>query len=145
MIPSPGSGKSEKTVRFLAGINMILDTSILIYAAAREFPEWDVFLSSGQFAASVITRIEALGFTRRDETEKTALNALFAKLRVLPLSDTVANQAIDLRQQRKMSLADAIIAATALVHGLPLVTRNVGDYKHIAEINIINPFELKAS
>ena len=35
---------------------------------------------------------------------------------------------------------DAIIAATALVHGLRLVTRNVDDLKHIDGLEWINPF-----
>jgi predicted nucleic acid-binding protein len=39
-----------------------------------------------------------------------------------------------------MGLADAIIAATALVHQLPLVTRNVDDFKHVAGLEIVNPF-----
>jgi toxin FitB len=37
-------------------------------------------------------------------------------------------------------LADAIIAATALVHNLPLVTRNETDFKHVAGLRVINPF-----
>ena len=47
---------------------------------------------------------------------------------------------ITLRQQKKMSLGDAIIAATALTHALPLVTRNVQDFRHIAGLKLINPF-----
>jgi predicted nucleic acid-binding protein len=39
-----------------------------------------------------------------------------------------------------MGLGDAIIAATALEYDLPLVTRNEDDFKHIAELKIINPF-----
>lgn len=50
-------------------------------------------------------------------------------------------RAIRLRQQKKMKLGDAIIAATALEFGLPLVTRNVDDFKHVAGLEIINPFE----
>jgi predicted nucleic acid-binding protein len=37
--------------------------------------------------------------------------------------------------------ADAIIAATALVHDLSLVMRNINDFKHVAGLRIINPFE----
>lgn len=34
-----------------------------------------------------------------------------------------------------------MIAATALVHGLILVTRNVQDFGHIASLRIINPWD----
>ncbi len=53
----------------------------------------------------------------------------------------MAARAITLRQQRKMGLGDSIIAATALVHGLALVTRNVDDFKHVAGLALINPFD----
>lgn len=56
------------------------------------------------------------------------------------MDERVIERAITLRQQKKMSLADAIIAATALAHDLPLVTRNVDDFKHIAGLILINPF-----
>jgi predicted nucleic acid-binding protein len=59
----------------------------------------------------------------------------------LELNEAVIRRAIALRQQRKMSLADAVIAASALAHDLPLVTRNVDDFKHIAGLRLINPFE----
>ena len=39
-----------------------------------------------------------------------------------------------------MGTADAIIAATALEYGLPLVTRNADDFKHIAALELMNPF-----
>jgi hypothetical protein len=42
-----------------------------------------------------------------------------------------------------MRLGDAIIAATALVHDLPLVTRNVDDFQHIAELEVNNRFAEK--
>jgi predicted nucleic acid-binding protein len=60
---------------------------------------------------------------------------------VLALEEPIIVRAIELRQERKMGLADAIIAATALVHQLPLVTRNVDDFNHIAGLEIINPFD----
>ena len=46
---------------------------------------------------------------------------------------------LHLRQKKNMSLGDAIIASTALVHKLPLVTANVDDFFWIKELKIINP------
>ena len=47
---------------------------------------------------------------------------------MLPLSDAVVARAVSLRQERKTSLGDALIAATALVFGRELLTRNVKDF-----------------
>lgn len=52
-----------------------------------------------------------------------------------------ANQTILIRRQYKIKLPDAIIAATALVHNLILVTRNTSDFKNIPELQLINPWE----
>lgn len=38
-----------------------------------------------------------------------------------------------------MSLGDAIIAATALVHDLTLVTRNLDDFRWIAGLRLLDP------
>jgi len=40
-----------------------------------------------------------------------------------------------------MGLGDAIVAATALAHRLTLVTRNIGDFSWIQNLDLINPFE----
>ena len=37
----------------------------------------------------------------------------------------------------------AIIAATAMAHGIPLVTRNDDDFKHIPGLDLRNPFEIE--
>jgi predicted nucleic acid-binding protein len=43
-----------------------------------------------------------------------------------------------------MSLGDALIAATALVHDLTLVTRNVEDFQWIQGLLLLNPFEAES-
>ena len=89
-----------------------------------------------------MTQIEALGFAGISPEEETAILSFVAASPVYPLDDGVIEQAIKLRQQKKMKLGDAIIAATALEYDIPLVTRNEADFKHIAGLELRNPFAI---
>jgi hypothetical protein len=119
---------------------MLLDSNILIYAANEQTPEIEAMVTSAENAVASVVQIEVYGFLGLKAEEKAALDVLFQRLTVHPLDTAVIERAITLRQQRKMGLADAIIAATALVHGLPLVTRNVGDFKQVAGLKLVDPF-----
>ena len=119
---------------------MLLDSNILIYGANGEHPALDVILDRTDLAAASVTRIETLGFHRLSENERRWLETTFERMKILALDDAVAARAIALRQERKMGLADAIIAATALAHDRPLVTRNEEDFRHVAGLRVINPF-----
>ena len=65
--------------------------------------------------------------------------------RVLPVGRTAAERAAQLRAQarragRKLKLADALIAGTALTHGVSLATRNVRDFVDFG-FEVVNPWE----
>jgi predicted nucleic acid-binding protein len=119
---------------------MLLDSNILIYLAQPGGEKLQAQLTSAQPAASLISRVEALGFHRITPEEEARLDKLFAWVEVLPVSDAVADAAIILRKQRRMNLGDSLISATAMLYNLPLVTRNVDDFKHVPGLQIINPF-----
>jgi predicted nucleic acid-binding protein len=87
--------------------------------------------------SSDIVRIEVLGFSM-DENLETSFLRLFDKLTILPLSEEIVTRTILLRKQKKIKLGDALIAATALVHNLQLVTRNIRDFKGIEDLEVIN-------
>jgi predicted nucleic acid-binding protein len=57
------------------------------------------------------------------------------------VTDGATKKAIALRQRRKMSRADSILAATALENDWELVSRNVDDFEWIAELRLVNPFD----
>ncbi|MDB6004565.1 MAG: twitching motility protein PilT [Prosthecobacter sp.] len=61
----------------------------------------------------------------------------------LALDEEIIRRTIALRQQQKLSLADAIIAATALEYGVALVTRNEADFKRVSGLTVINPFTVQ--
>jgi predicted nucleic acid-binding protein len=52
------------------------------------------------------------------------------------------NKTIQLRQKQKIKLPDAIIAATALVNGLALVSNNTKDFKNIPDLELVNPYDM---
>ena len=83
---------------------------------------------------------------RRYELE-FALTAFIAEYeeRVLPLYREAAEQAGNFRAQahrsgRMLELGDALIAGTAVAHGLILATRNTKDFDYLA-IELINPWQ----
>lgn len=59
----------------------------------------------------------------------------------MALSDDIASKAVELRKNYNLKLGDAIIAATAMVHSLALVTRNTNDFNKIKKLHLLNPFE----
>lgn len=121
---------------------MLVDSNIIIYAALPEHDALRQFIAEHAPAVSAISYVEVLGYHRLNVAEREALEAFFAAARILPLSDVVLDHAVQLRQQKKMSLGDALVAATAVVHGLTLVTRNTDDFRWIDQLTLLNPFDL---
>src|SRR4051794_38236104 len=119
---------------------MVLDSNIPIYGAEGGEPRLDAILDRTDLTVASVSCIEVLGYHRLSEAERQALELAIERMEVLALDEVIVERAIKLRQERKMGLADAIIAATALVHRSPLVTRNVDDFKHVSGLEISNPF-----
>jgi predicted nucleic acid-binding protein len=90
---------------------------------------------------SVITKIEVLGFNAPDEHSQL-LNNFIEDAAVLDLINTIVDVSIDIRKKNKTQLPDAIIAATALVYNLVLISRNVSDFKNIQGLKVLNPYSL---
>jgi toxin FitB len=120
---------------------MLLDSNILIYAAQLGYARLRRFIADHAPAVSAVSYVEVLGYHQLVDEERQYLEEFFRLAQVLPLSQAVLDQAVALRQQRKMSLGDALVAGTALVHGLTLVTRNVEDFHWIQGLSLLNPFD----
>ena len=61
--------------------------------------------------------------------------------RTLPVDTAVAQRCARLHVPDKRNERDALIAATALVHGMTVVTRNVADFK-LTGVRLLNPWEI---
>ncbi|UOP05334.1 type II toxin-antitoxin system VapC family toxin [Conchiformibius kuhniae] len=75
---------------------------------------------------SVVNRIELLGYHDITPCDEQELTAFLSQVRHLEMDKPVQNKAVELRKRHKIKLADNIVLATALVHGLTLLTLDNG-------------------
>ncbi|MCD6532568.1 MAG: type II toxin-antitoxin system VapC family toxin [Deltaproteobacteria bacterium] len=123
----------------------LVDSNIFIYAsnaASDDEKSYQLLAGLGFFYFASVTRIEVLGYQELDSEDKKIIESMFTKGKEIQLSKGVKEKAIELRQKRKMSLGDSIIAASALVHNAILVTRNVDDFSSIDSLQLFNPYAL---
>jgi toxin FitB len=91
---------------------------------------------------SVVTQIETLGFNFSTSEDENVMQIFNDNAKIFELAEAVVMQTILLRKQHKIKLPDAIIAATAIVNNLTLITRNTNDFKNIQNLSIVNPFDM---
>lgn len=134
-------------------MTFLLDTNI-ISEVRRPRPEpavveWILGTADEQQFISAITigeiRRGAAGLRRRDPARASALDAwvdrtiaLFGD-RTLPITAQVADAWSDLVSERTLEVPDGLIAATALVEGMTVVTRNVKHFTGLG-VRLLNPF-----
>ncbi|MCC7465568.1 MAG: type II toxin-antitoxin system VapC family toxin [Saprospiraceae bacterium] len=128
------------------GTKYLLDSNTVIYLLSNFLPETtsqkiQSIIDTDDYFLSVITRMEVLGFNG-DSNEMELANEFITDSIVIGLEEAIILRTITLRKQQKIKLPDAIIAATALVHHLTLVTRNIEDFKSIPGLTMVDPIEL---
>jgi hypothetical protein len=82
-----------------------------------------------------------LGFNG-NENEMKSLADFIALGTIFTVDNIIADKTIELRKLYAIKLPDAIIAATALVFNLTLLTRNTKDFKRITGLAVIDPYTL---
>lgn len=89
---------------------------------------------------SVITRMELLAWPGASKKQSFILNEFVDAAQVFNLEEPVILKAIEIRKATKTKLPDAIIAATAQVHKLTLITRNTKDFEKIKDLEMIDSY-----
>lgn len=106
---------------------------------------------AANFFISAITILElergVLSIQRRDAAQGARLRAWLDNRirpefegRILPVDDAVATRCAHLHVPDRRNEADALIAATALIHGLTVVTRNVRDFEGTGVV-LVDPWQ----
>lgn len=126
------------------GTHLIDSNAVIDYLSGKLPPNGMSFMDGVVNAVpqvSVITKIEVLGYNAPPAAYQL-LTDFMNDSDILELVEPVVNQTIALRKQYKIKLPDAIIAATALVHGLELVSHNTSDFSNIPGLTVIDPHTL---
>ena len=122
----------------------LLDTNIVIYYLKAALPLKAMQLLNTivdyQPTLSVITKIEVLGFNSPNKEEQDITTLFIEAADIIKLDETIVAQTIELRKQLHIKLPDAIIAATAMVYNLTLLTRNTSDFNRIPNLLLIDPY-----
>ncbi len=123
--------------QYLMDSNAIID-----FFNGKLNPAGKNFVASCDPRISVITQIELLSNKNIPSTEWEQLQTFIQIATVYTFDDSIVEKTIMLRQQYRIKIPDAVIAATALLHELSLITKNVLDFKNIAGLIVINPHSL---
>jgi predicted nucleic acid-binding protein len=128
------------------GVNYLWDTNTAIYYLQQLFPTHaekliDDLIQSEQPVISAITEIELLCWKTATEKDLEVLNGFIEDSLVIELEQAIKIKTANIRKSHKIKLPDAIIAATALVYDLTLISRNTSDFIHIDGIKLLDPFK----
>lgn len=90
---------------------------------------------------SIATRIELSILPNADEKQIEIMKEYISYCKVFELTEEVVLKIIEIRKKYKIRDFDSIIAATALVYKLTLITSDK-DFSNIKRLKIINPKKL---
>ncbi|HET6839992.1 MAG TPA: type II toxin-antitoxin system VapC family toxin [Bradyrhizobium sp.] len=138
----------------------LLDTNVIseLRRPERANPNvvtWARTIPSASFFLSAISILEielgTLQVARRDAAQGAVLRAWIDDQilprfegRILSVDIAVAQRCARLHVPDPRAERDALIAATALIHGLTVVTRNVTDFDLVG-VTLLNPWEVSLS
>jgi predicted nucleic acid-binding protein len=89
---------------------------------------------------SVVTEIEILGVPGLSKKELGIRQSALDFCTIIPLTNSIKNEAIRLKQEFKVKLPDAVIAATALTEGYTLITADNGFRRFTSlPVILVNP------
>jgi predicted nucleic acid-binding protein len=108
--------------RYLLDSNTVIDYIAGLYS--DKAVQWFNQLIDEEINVSVITKIEVLSFDPDKDDNYPILVDFLEASNIFELTENVVSKTIQIRQKQKIKLPDAVIASTALVNGLILVSRN---------------------
>lgn len=120
------------------GSGIVIDTNAIIHFVAGTIPtEALEHLRGRSFHVSFITEIEVRSFRKMEPFRDKATTEFLPTCVVHGLSEALKNEAVRLRLAHGLKTPDALIAATAKLKGLPLITGDKGLRRLADELELI--------
>lgn len=131
---------------------VVIDTNIWLYVIAGvpsavryltqlvEQQDTDIFYSA-------VTYIEIYSYPNLDSGKRRVFEQLLSIGKLVELDEYISRIAADLRTVRKkvtgknLKIADACVAATALVQIATLITNDIDDFKNLEKLKCLNPID----
>ena len=118
---------------------MLVDTDVLIWYMRGNEKAKSALQNLDGFSISVVTYIELVQGLRNKEELNTLRNSLKGwRANIIYINEEISAKAMFLVEQFHLShslqLADALVGATAVIYGLPLLTANTKHYALIKNI-----------
>lgn len=98
-----------------------IDTNVLLYILAGD-KQLNAMLQGRDVVASTMVRMEALVYHGKDRTHLEQVNKFLDRCQLEEIHRSIQDITVDLRHRYKLKIPDAIIAATAIHLGIPLIT-----------------------
>jgi hypothetical protein len=95
----------------------VLDTNVALYLLGGRLAEP---LPAGEYGVSVITEMEMLAWPALMPEDEVKVRQFLGRVVIYDLIPLVRERAVMLCRAERLKLPDAIVAATALVHGVDL-------------------------
>ncbi|MBK8989388.1 MAG: type II toxin-antitoxin system VapC family toxin [Chloroflexi bacterium] len=120
----------------MSGSSLLLDTNAFIYFFEGRRSVTQLVAQAPIVYYCPISEIELLSSSRLSQPEILQIKAFLALCERIDLSSEVVALTIRIRREYKQKIPDAIVAASALFAGVPLVTADA-DFKNIDVLNLI--------
>lgn len=124
--------------KILIDTDILIDISREIYTAINRINKEKL---NNKLCISVITKMELI-IGCRNKIEQQKLNKFLQGFLIINVNESISNQGCQLLEKYRLShgllIADALIAATAIILDIPLLSKNQSDYRFIDEINLLS-------
>jgi hypothetical protein len=124
----------------MSGPRLVLDTNAVVALLKGSGPLDAWTRGASWIAISVITRLEFLAFSGLCNEDKQLFDALCRRIETIWLAEEsieLLDKAVRLRQEHRLRLPDAIIAATAMINDAALITAD-DDFRAIDGLEILS-------